>query len=129
MLEYLLNSKTKRRFQDLAKRLKKKVEGFNYDPKDSIPASPVHANFQSIFKKKWETFTEKEKEDLWHLKYWAKDPEWLENMLINRYKLTDKEKSKGPINDVALPENAKKPKNSFSLFLGVNLPIKDLLAA
>ena len=42
---------------------------------------------------------------------------------------TDKEKSKGPINDVALPENAKKPKNSLSLPLGINRAIRDLLDA
>ena len=42
---------------------------------------------------------------------------------------TAKEKIKGPTKDVALPENAKKPKNSFSLLGGVSFPIKDLLAA
>ncbi|MAN04923.1 MAG: hypothetical protein CMI35_17730 [Owenweeksia sp.] len=91
LLDYILSAKKKLKFEQLAKKLKKPVERFNYEPKDSIAASPVHANFQSIFKKKWDQFSDKEREDLWHLKYWAEDPEWLEKQLEGKYGLSEEE--------------------------------------
>tara|TARA_R110002072_G_scaffold169672_11_gene323265 strand:+ start:2619 stop:6260 length:3642 start_codon:yes stop_codon:yes gene_type:complete len=91
LLETLLKAKKKIEFSAIAKKLKKPIEGFNYGPKDSLAASPVHANFLGVFKKKWDRFSEKEKEDLWHLKYWAEDPNWLEEKLEKDYSLSKKE--------------------------------------
>ncbi|MFZ6051189.1 type II CRISPR RNA-guided endonuclease Cas9 [Halocola ammonii] len=93
--ELLLSSDKKVDFKKITGKLGKKAESklFNFKEEDKFPGSPTTANFRKIFKDKWNKFSQKEQEDIWHVKYTAEDPEWLDNYLL-KFELSDKDKSK-----------------------------------
>lgn len=102
VVDFLLAQKSSKKFADLKKKLSDPTAPYNYDDKEGIPASTTLANLKTIFKKNWKNFSEKDIEDLWHLKYWAKDPTWLDNHLREKYDLD--EKSIGQFKKFRLPE-------------------------
>lgn len=102
VVDFLLAQKASKKFAQLRKKLSDPTAPYNYDDQEGLPASPTLSNLKSIFKKDWKRFSEKEVEDLWHLKYWAEDPDWLESKLREKYGLDDK--SIGQFKKFRLPD-------------------------
>lgn len=91
VVDYLLNQDKPKNFENLRKKLSNPHANFNYDDKEKLPGNPTHATLSKIFGKEWNKMNAKEREDLWHLKYWAEDPEWLEQYLLSKkYELDEK---------------------------------------
>lgn len=93
VVDYLLDQNTAKKFDVLRKKLSNPDANFNYDNNETLPSSKTLAGLKKVFQKQWKTFSEKEIEDLWHLKYWADDPDWLEKHLSTKYNL-DKDQIK-----------------------------------
>lgn len=79
-------------FKTLKKKLSDPDGNYNYKDKDKLPGCPTIANFRKIFgKQQWEDLSLKEQEDIWHIKLFAEDPDWLEQYARKKWEL-DKEK-------------------------------------
>src|SRR5699024_4474630 len=91
-IEILNSRKRSFKFGVLRKKLTHPDGNYNYSDKDKLPVNNTIYHFRKLFgKKRWESFTEKEQEDIWHIKHFAKDPEWLENYAKEKWNL-DKDK-------------------------------------
>lgn len=78
-------------FKDLKKKLSDPDGNYNYGDKDKLPGCPTIASFRKIFgKQRWENFSLKEQEDIWHIKHFAKDPDWLDQYAREKWNLNDK---------------------------------------
>lgn len=89
VVNYLLDQTTAKNFDVIRKKLENPEGNFNYDDKEKLPASPTLGGFKRIFKKEWKAITDKDIQDLWHIKYWAEDPEWLQNHLSSIYDMDE----------------------------------------
>lgn len=79
------------KFKKLRKKLSNPDGQYNYDDKDKLHGCPTNANFQNIFgKKEWEDLSLDQQEEIWHIKHFATDPEWLENYAKEKWGLADK---------------------------------------
>lgn len=77
-------------FKDIKKKLSDPDGNYNYGDKDNLPGCPTIANFCKVFgKQTWKSFSLKKQEDIWHIKHFAKDPEWLEQYAREKWELDD----------------------------------------
>lgn len=82
-------------FKMLRKKLSDPDGNYNYKDKDKLPSCPTIANFRNIFgKQQWEDLSLKEQEKIWHIKHFAKDPDWLEQYARQKWDLDEKKISK-----------------------------------
>lgn len=78
-------------FKALRKKLSEPDGNYNFHDKDKLPGCPTFAVFQKIFgEKRWNSYSLKEQEKIWHVKHFARDPEWLSNYGRDKWGLTDK---------------------------------------
>ena len=89
VVTFLLAQSTAKNFEQLRKKLSNPDSNFNFDDKEKLPSSRTLAGLHKIFKKEWNSLSEKVIDDLWHLKYWADEPDWLKAHLADKYKLDD----------------------------------------
>lgn len=75
----LFNSKENFEFKAIVKSLGfSDAYHFNYDMEHEVVGNHTISSFIKVFgKKQWDSFTDKEKEDIWHNVFSAEDNEWL----------------------------------------------------
>jgi CRISPR-associated endonuclease Csn1 len=90
---YFLLSKDKLTFKDIRKQLgyAGEANNFNYSDDDRIVGSYTILKLSKLFGKKWEEFSDKEKEDVWHVIYNATDPEWLNDYAVKKWGFNEKQ--------------------------------------
>ena len=75
-------------FSLIRKKLSVPDGNYNYADKDKLPGNRTICNFRKIFGKKyWHELSFDEKEEIWHLKQFAKDPEWLKAYAAKKWQL------------------------------------------
>lgn len=92
VVDFLL-SKEKPKFKEIRKLLKKNGPGYHsqWQDDDVLPGSKVISALRKIFGDRWNTFTEKEKEDIWHVIYSSDDNSWLHQYAAEKWYLNDEE--------------------------------------
>lgn len=89
VVHLVLANQKKFDFVKISKKLKKDPNLFNYEASDKAPGSPTTAQFSKILGDKWLRMSTKEKEDLWHHKFWTEDATKLRFILTQTYGLND----------------------------------------
>src|SRR5699024_8790211 len=88
-LELLHSRKRNPKFTILMKKLSNPDGNYNYSDKTKLPCNNTIYNFRKIFgKKRWNSFSLKEQEEIWHIKYMADDPDWLEQYARDKWNLS-----------------------------------------
>lgn len=89
-VEYLCSRKSNPKFSVLLKKFSYPDGNYNYSDDNRLPSNNTIYNFRKIFgKKRWENFSLKEQEEIWHIKYMADDPEWLEQYAKEKWGLDE----------------------------------------
>jgi len=89
-VEYLHSRKSSPKFSSLRKKLSNPDANYNYSNKTRFPSNNTIYNFRKIFgKKRWNNFSLNEQEEIWHIKYFADDPEWLEEYAKEKWGLDE----------------------------------------
>lgn len=90
IVEYLNSHKTNPKFSTLRKKLSYPDGSYNFSDDYKFPSNNTIYHFRRIFgKRRWQNFTLEEQEEIWHIKYMADDPEWLEQYAKDKWGLSD----------------------------------------
>lgn len=95
LAEVLFTTKDKTAFSNLKKKLgyQKSDVNFNYADDDKIPGAKVMAAFRDALGTDWATWSDHNKDLLWHDVISATDDEWLIDRLTNRWGFSDKQQA------------------------------------
>lgn len=89
-VEYLSSRKSNPKFSVLRKKFSNPDGNYNYSDDQKIATNNTIYNFREIFgKRQWNEFSLEEQEEIWHIKYFADDPEWLEQYAKDKWGLDD----------------------------------------
>ena len=93
LIEELFNKKDKFKFSQIKNKLKLiKNEVFNYKDKDNVAGNYTISKLSKLFTlRRWKNFSEKEKNDIWHIIYEAKDKTWIQNYAEKNWNFDDKQ--------------------------------------
>lgn len=87
-VEYLCSRKSNPKFSVLRKKLSTPDGNYNYSDDRKLPTSNTIYNFRKIFgKQRWNKLSLEEQEEIWHIKYFADDPNWLEQYAKDKWGL------------------------------------------
>ncbi|HKK44953.1 MAG TPA: HNH endonuclease domain-containing protein, partial [Balneolaceae bacterium] len=91
VIEILHSRKRNPSFSTIRKKLSNPDGNYNFSDDNKFPSNNTIYNFRKIFgKRRWNDFTLEQQEEIWHIKYMADDPEWLEQYAKDRWGLSDK---------------------------------------
>ncbi len=92
VVSFLL-SKEKPTFKEIRKHLAYlgEANNFNYSDDDKIVGSYTILKLSKLFGKVWDEFSDKQKEDIWHIIYNATDSEWLSEYAQKKWDFSEKQ--------------------------------------